>query len=438
VLARELSIVFRSRLVWLQAALSALLVGHGFVLAVDIFNAGSRSVRGNALMAREFDPLLGIVRPTLGGLYLAVSLLGPLAAARGLAIEKERRGYHALVLQVGSPLRVALTKWLAGISAVGLQAIAPLVLLVVWVVAGGHIRVTETAVAFAGHALYMVLVASIALAAAAWTETLAQAATIGILVVAASWAIDAAEGFAALAWLGRALGWSITTHLAPLEQGELAIGGVSWLVAMSIGAVALGWLGMRFDLSRLRRSAIGFVIVLLAVLAGQVHNIRRGLDLTEARRLSLPREIALAVAKLPGPIRITVNLDRDDARRRQLESSVLSRIRLARPDVEVDYPLDERPAPTESDRDEGYGKLLIRSGAGSRETYSTSRREIVTLILEAAGAPLPDWKETDYRGYPLVVDGAWYTAISAVAYAGIPGALLLVGSLVTRPTRRPR
>jgi hypothetical protein len=436
VLARELSIALRSWLVWLQAALSALLVGHGFVLAVDIFNAGSRSVGGNALMAREFDPLLGIVRPTLGGLYLAVSLLGPLAAARGLAIEKERRSYHALVLQVGSPLRVALTKWLAGISAVSLQAIAPIVLVLVWVVAGGHIRLGETAVAFAGHALYMVLIASIALAAAAWSETLAQAATVGILVVAASWAIDAAEGFSALAWLGRALDWSITTHLSPLEQGQLAIGGVSWMVVMSIGAVALGWLGMRFDLSRPRRSVIGLIITTFVVLAGQVHNVRRALDLTEARRLSLPREIGLAVAELPGPIRVTVNLDRDDARRRQLESSVLSRIRLARPDVDVDYPPDERPAPTESVRDEGYGRILIRAGTGTRETYSTSRREIVSLIFEAEGEPLPDWKETDYPGYPLVIDGARHTAISAVAYAGIPGALLLVGWLVTRPARR--
>jgi hypothetical protein len=306
----------------------------------------------------------------------------------------------------------------------------------VWVVSGGHVRVAETAVAFAGHALYMVLVASIALAAAAWTETLAQAATVGILVVAASWAMDAAEGFAALAWLGWAFDWSITTHLSPLERGELAIGGVSWMFVMSIGAIALGWLGMRFDLSRPRRTAIGLVVILLVAFAGQVHNVRRALDLTEAQRLSLPREIALAVAELPGPIHITVNLDRDDARRRQLESSVLSRIRLARPDVEVDYPLDELPAPTEGERDEGYGKILIRAGDGSRETYSASRREIVTLIFEAAAKPLPEWKETDYPGYPFVVDGAWRTAVSAIAYAGIPGGLLLVGWLVTRPTRR--
>src|SRR5207253_761304 len=90
-LGRELPIVLRARLTWLQAAFSALLVGHGFVLAVDLYAAGSRSAIAHHLMTREFNPLLGIVRPTLGGLYLALSLLGPLAAVRPIAVEKERR-----------------------------------------------------------------------------------------------------------------------------------------------------------------------------------------------------------------------------------------------------------------------------------------------------------------------------------------------------------
>src|SRR6187399_591145 len=69
-LRRELAIVFRARVTWVQAALSALLVGHSFVLAIDLYSAGSRSAQANRLMSREFDPLLGIVRPTLGGLYV--------------------------------------------------------------------------------------------------------------------------------------------------------------------------------------------------------------------------------------------------------------------------------------------------------------------------------------------------------------------------------
>src|SRR2546428_14089387 len=109
-LARELAIVLRARVTWLQAALAALLVGHGFVLAIDLYSAGSRSAATQRLMAREFDPLLGIVRPTLGGLYLALSLLGPLVAARALAVEKERPTFGAVLLQTGAPLRLILPK----------------------------------------------------------------------------------------------------------------------------------------------------------------------------------------------------------------------------------------------------------------------------------------------------------------------------------------
>src|SRR5215510_3156385 len=138
-LGREIPIVLRARVTWLQAALAALLVGHGFVLAIDLYSAGSRSALAERLMSREFDPLLGIVRPTLGGLYLAISLLGPLVAARVLAVEKERRTFAALLLQTGSAVRLIATKAVAALVGVALQLVAPLLLLAAWSSVGGHL-----------------------------------------------------------------------------------------------------------------------------------------------------------------------------------------------------------------------------------------------------------------------------------------------------------
>src|SRR6476619_1578808 len=120
-LRRDLAIALRAPVTWIQAALSALLVGHGFVLAIDIYSAGSRSSAASVLMARELDPLLGIVRPTLGGLYLSLSLLGGLVAARVMAVEKERGTLPGWLLETASPWRVLLSKYLAGLAAVGLQ-----------------------------------------------------------------------------------------------------------------------------------------------------------------------------------------------------------------------------------------------------------------------------------------------------------------------------
>jgi hypothetical protein len=433
-LLRELAIVLRARVTWLQAALAALLIGHGFVLAVDLYSAGSRSAAAHLLMAREFDPLLGIVRPTLGGLYLAVSLLGPLVAARALAVEKERRTFGVLLLQTGAPLRLVMTKVGAALVGVALQLVAPALLLAAWCGVGGHLDAGETAVAFLGYVLYLVVVTAVAVAAAAWTETLAQAATLAILVVAASWAIDASEGFAALAWLGRALDWSVTTHLAPMERGTLSLGACFWMAVVALGGLALAWAGVRIDLGRPRRLAAVVVILIATSIGGALaHRVRRGFDLTEDRRASLPPAAEQALRALPGPLALEVYLDRDDARRQQLESDVVAKLRLARPDVQVTTPTDARSDAPEAERSEGYGRIVVHAGGGTRETYSTSRKEIVTLLFEAAGLPLPDWTPPEYPGYPLVIGGARRTVLVVLAYLAIPLALLSAGWLLTRP-----
>ncbi|MBI5515301.1 MAG: ABC transporter permease subunit [Deltaproteobacteria bacterium] len=437
-LQRELAIALRARVTWLVAALGALLVGHGFVLAVDLYTAGSRSVADSVLMAREFDPLAGVVRPTLGGLYLAVSLLAPLVAARPVAVEKERGSLGALVLQVGSPSRVVLAKFLASLAALAPLYAGALAPLIVWRALGGHLALAETLTALTGHALYLVLVAALATAAASWTATVAQASTLAIAVVLASWAIDAAEGFAALAWLGRAADWSVTTHLTPFERGTLALGGVGWFLAGALGLLALALVGARFDMPRGRRAAWA-----LAALAGSAcalagaSRVRPAWDLTEARRASLPPAAVRALRALRAPIEVELWLDRDDSRRRQVESDVLAKLRLARPDVALTAPLDDREAPTEGDRDDGYGRLVVRVGGRQTETRSTSRRELITLIFETAGQPLPDWSQPVYPGYPRVVAGGARRGMLAVAYGGVPLALLALGLAVTRPRRRP-
>ena len=129
-------------------------------------------------------------------------------------------------------------------------------------------------------------------------------------------------------------------------------------------------------------------------------------------------------------------MDRDDSRRRQLESDTLSKPRLARSDVQITMPLDDREAPIEGARDEGYGRIVIRVGDHERETYSASRREILSLIFAAVGRPLPDWSQPEYRGYPLVVSGGQRRAVGAVAYVILPAAVFAAGLTVTRSKRR--
>ena len=222
-----------------------------------------------------------------------------------------------------------------------------------------------------------------------------------------------------------------------MERGTLAVGACLWMTAVVGGALAAAYVGVRVDLAWPKRgAALAAVLATTLVAAALAHRVRRGFDTTELRRGSLPPAAARQLAALPGSITLDVYLDRDDARRRQLESDVLAKLRLARPDLEVRMPTDEQADATEAGRDEGYGRVVVHAGGGTRETRSTSRREIVSLIFEAAGYQLPDWSQPEYPGYPLVIAGGRRRALVVSAYLGIPLAPLVVGWILTRSKGR--
>jgi hypothetical protein len=430
--ARELAIALRARVTWLIAALAALLVGHGFVLAVDLYSAASRSALSSLLQTREMDPLAGVVRPTLGSLDFTLSLLGPLLAARAVSVEKERGTYGALCLAVGSSSVVMLQKALAGACALGTLLVTPLLLLVLFRVLGGHVDVPETGVALLGVLLHLLLVTAMGVAAAAWTRTLAQAVTLGILASVTSWAIDAAEGFAALSWLGGASGWSIEQRLLPFQRGIIALGSILWLATATLAALGLALLGGSF--ARPRQKVVGCALLVVMAAGGlsAAGVVRRGFDWSEERRMSLPSPVVEALRAIPDAITIEVFLDRDDSRRRQLSSDALSKLVLARPDITVRTPLDESSATTDAGHDVDYGRLVLHVGSEVRQTRSTSRRELVTLLLEAAGRPVPSWSQSAYPGFPVVLDGALRRWLGFLAYAALPLGFAALGFALTR------
>ena len=176
---------------------------------------------------------------------------------------------------------------------------APLGIFIVFGAVGGHIDAIETGLSFGGEALHLALVTTVSIAAAAWTRTLAQAAALGVVVSLTSWAIDAAEGFAALAWLGGASAWSIERQLGPFQRGIVSLGSIAWLAVASIGATALALIGARFDLSPSRRGALvsAIVVATAGILLG-VGSARRAYDWTEQRRASLPMAAVEALRRI--------------------------------------------------------------------------------------------------------------------------------------------
>lgn len=432
---RELAIAFRARVTWIAAAVGALVVGHGFVLAVDLYSAASRAALESVLMRRELDPLAGVVRPTLGGCQLAVAVLVPVVAARVLAVEKERNTFGALALAAGSPGRVALAKIVTATGAASLVLVGPVVLFLLFLAVGGRLDGPEVAIALAGHVLHVGLVATASVAAAAWTRSVAQATTLAIVLSLASWAIEAGEGFAALAWLGPLESAGVSRQLAPFEAGVVRVGALLWFAVTTAVAVAAAWLGARFDLGARARGLGALALTVVAAVAVLLTTrVQRAYDWTELARASLPPAAVTELRALDKPIALEVWLDRDDARRKQLERDTLAKLLLARPDIQITMPLDHHDAPVAT-HDAIYGRIVIHVGAEVRETRSASRREVVTLIFEATGRPLPDWSQPAYPGYPVVIDGWRRTLVRSVAYLGLPG---LFVTLAWRTGRRRR
>jgi hypothetical protein len=436
---RELAQVLRARVTWLTAAAAAVLIGHGFVLAVDLYSAGARSAVDNTLMSREFDPLLGIVRPTLGGLYLALSLFGPLLGARALAMEKDRHTFYARVLASGFVPTFVGRKWLAAFAGTLLPCGVAALILILWRLLGGHLAVAETTVAMLGQLHYAAFVTGVGIMAAAFSRSFAQAATAALLVVALTWAMDAASGYSALAWLGTAASWSPTTHLSSFETGTLELGAMGWFVGTLVGLFALACVACRFDLHGPRRiGAVAGAGLLLVLGCLALRHVPGAWDTSEARRHSLPPAAVRELRTLPGRLALVAYLDREDSRRQQLESDTLAKLRLARPDLEVRFPPDDSAAPSLLATDARYGRLVLHLGDRSVETTSTSRREIVTLIFELAGRSLPDWTQPTYAGYPLSIEGGRRHLVLLTSYLGLPLLCLAVGMVQTRNRRRRR
>jgi hypothetical protein len=375
------------------------------------------------------------VRPAFGALELMTSLLLPIVAARSLSVEKERRSFGALCLREGSPSIVALKKLVAAGAACLVAPLLSIVLLGLYVLVGGSIDLIETATAFLGHLLHALLIASIAIAAAAWASTHAQAIAVSVLVSIGSWAIDASNEFAALAWLGKLAGASIDAHILSFDRGIFALDDFAWFVSMIAAGSAIAVLGARFDLTPRKRASMFASIVVVAVLFGAGAG-RMGLrrDWTEQRRRSFPPAVAEGLRSV-GPIAMTVFLDRDDSRRKQLEDDMLAKLAIARPDAAVRMPYDEDRTPAEGVHDDRYGTIEIQAGGGTKTTRSTSRKELTTLIFEAANAPIPSFDAPLYQGRPAVIEGTQRTIFATAAYGAIPGALAVVALLVKRRKR---
>src|SRR5438874_504110 len=237
-LTKELWQIVGGRALWTMLLLLCPLVGYSFVQAVSLYREASLAASQSPALATSLSPLDGVLVPTFGAFYVAVTLLFPFVAIRVLGQEKETGALRLLIqlpyrtsTLIAAKLGATLAAWL-------IAAIPALSALAVWEVLGGHLDAPETLNLLFGHLLYGLLVGAIALFAASISESAATAAILTLAFTIGSWVLDfAAAGRPGLFdWLSRL---SLTQALRPFEQGLLSASLVAGLLTAVAAFAAL-------------------------------------------------------------------------------------------------------------------------------------------------------------------------------------------------------
>jgi ABC-2 type transport system permease protein len=422
-LVKELWEILSGRALWTMLLLMCPLIGYSFFQAVSPYGEASTDGLQSPVLANSLSPLEGILVPTLGASYVAVTLLFPFVAIRVLGLEKES-GALRLLVQMPYRSRTLVTAKLAAVlTAWVLSSVPALSALAIWRLFGGHLSAPETLNLLFGHLLYGLLVGAIALFAASVSESAATAAIVTLAFTIGSWVLDftVAGHPGLLEWVASL---SLTQVLRTFEQGLLSAGLIVGIGTAVCGFAALAtvWLPPGVHVRNKLVRSIACVLA-AAIVLGLATQIRVSIDVTEDQRNSFPAADQRALASLAGPLVVTVHLAPEDPRYADLQHNVLAKLERVLPNMSVGLAGGRQSLATNAGEDR-YGEVEYSYGSRSDTSRSTSPREILPLPygLAEVNPPAPA-TGGDYPGYPLVARGEvsllWF-------FCGLPLCIALV------------
>lgn len=404
-LAKEAGELLSGRALWTMLLILCPLVGFSFFQAVALYGEASAAARDQPQLATSLSPLDGILVPTFGAFYVAVTLLFPFVAIRALGREKET-GSLKLLVQLPYPIPTLVAAKLAAVTAAWFIALIPIsAALFFWLSFGGHLSPLETSNLLFGHLLYGLLIGAIALFAAAISDNSATAAIVTLTLTIGSWVLDFA-----LAGQSGVLGWisrlSLTQTLRTFEQGLLSASLVFGICVAIAGFTTLATVWLHPGTSLHKKLARAIVCVGLAgLLLALATQLRTSSDVSEDRRNSFPAADQRALVDLNKPLIVTVHLAPEDPRYVDLQRNVLSKLERIVPNVTIRL-VTAGQSVIGSAGEVSYGEIEYSYGGHSAKSRSTSHREALPLIYALAGVPVPTPQAgEDYPGYPLIADG---------------------------------
>src|SRR5712672_580850 len=420
-LVKELWEILSGRALWTMLLLMCPLIGYSFFQAISLYGEASAAGLQSLVLAASLSPLDGVLVPTLGASYVAVTLLFPFVAIRVLGQEKESGALRLLVQLPYRSSTLIAAKLAAVLAAWVLSSVPAFSALAIWRMLDGHLSAPETLNLLFGHLLYGLLVGAIALFAASVSDSAATAAIVTLAFTIGSWVLDftVAGQPGWMEWLARL---SLTLVLRPFEHGLLPIGLIAGAAAVIGAFVVLAGLWMPPGVStRIKFMRSAGIIIAAVALVSLASQITTSIDVTEDRRNSFATADQRTLAKLGDPLSVTVHLAPEDPRYLDLNRDVLAKLKRVMPNVAIRLAA-RRQSFTDTTSDESYGAMEFAYGGRTETTRSTSPSEILPLLYGLAGVDLPvPIPDGEYPGYPLIADSditlAWY-------FGGLP--LLLV------------
>lgn len=429
---KEFREILAGRAFWIMLFLLSLLMGYSFVQAVNLYREASRTALQFPQLARGMSPLDGILVPTWGAFYLAMTLLFPFIAIRLIGNEKQSGSLKLLLQLAPSPRAIVLVKTLALAASWGVMLIPACSSLLLWAAMGGHLYLPETFNLVLGHALYALVIACIAFLAAALTESTATAAIVALAFILGSWVLDFASGSQG-GWLKHLSFLSLTASLRAFEHGlfDLVQALRLCIAAASLLGLTMIWLPPGTPLIRKlsHTIAVAALASAMAFLSGLLIFYS---DVTEDRRNSFNPSDELALKAMNLPLRITIHMNPEDSRLKEMERNVLAKLRRAVPKVKITYVYSGESGSFGSGDDPNYG-LIVYAYAGKRDkSTSNSDEEILSILHNLAGQQVTAVPEPEYKGYPLVAD----TILSEIWYYGVLPCFLALAWWLTRHAPR--
>lgn len=433
-LRHEIRGVLSAKALWAMLLVLSPLVGYSFIQAVSLFGEASKSALEFPELRRGMTPLDGVLVPTLGSLYLAITLLFPFVAIRVVGQDKQS-GAAKLAEQfpVGVGTLLAVKSLATGVAWC-LTMVPVLSATAIWAAAGGHIHMPELVNLLLGHVLYGFAVTGIAFFAAAITDSVATAAIVALAFTLGFWVLDFAAGSSQLAWVQTVSRLSLTALLRQFEHGLFGLPQVLEAIVLGLTLiVAAGlWLpgGRRVSHKIGGSLCIAAIAVVLLAVSGQAAYYS---DFSEDRRNSFDVADERALARMSQRLVITLNFSPDDSRLKDIESNVLSKLRRQVSGLDLRFGEAGRVGLFGSSGDDRYGLISYEYAGKQQESRSSDPREILSIIHGLAGVTVPAEETIPYPGYPLVANVAWS---GYWFYLGVPLLTVLFWRLSRMAPRR--